>query len=85
MDMRLILFLLNAALFFKRSAGKYFKIPPVSWVKISKQIESFPSRSGHASVVFKNRIYVIGGLSETYQQYNLQFSDSRGDVWSRCI
>ncbi|KAG5191591.1 hypothetical protein JKP88DRAFT_295425 [Tribonema minus] len=32
--------------------------------------------------VFRDRLWLTGGRSEAYQEYNLEYSQRRGDVWS---
>ncbi|CAM9484098.1 unnamed protein product, partial [Discosporangium mesarthrocarpum] len=38
--------------------------------------------SGHAATVFKDKLWVVGGRSELYRAYNLEYMYRRGDVWS---
>jgi hypothetical protein len=39
------------------------------------------SSTAHASCLFKNKMYVIGGHGDTYPTYNLIESDKTADVW----
>jgi hypothetical protein len=55
---------------------------PASWLRISEGI-TFAARNGHAMAVFNDMLWVTGGRSELYQEYNLQQSHRRGDVWNR--
>ncbi|CAM9444796.1 unnamed protein product, partial [Choristocarpus tenellus] len=36
----------------------------------------------HATAVFKDKLWVVGGRSELYQAYNLEYTHRRGDVWT---
>jgi hypothetical protein len=57
---------------------------PASWLRINEGI-TFAARNGHAMAVFKGMLWVTGGRSELYQEYNLQQSHRRGDVWNRFV
>ena len=35
----------------------------------------------HASCIFQNKIWLVGGHSDLYPTYNLQFNDKTADVW----
>jgi hypothetical protein len=38
--------------------------------------------TAHASCLFKNKMWVLGGHGDTYPTYNLIESDKTADVWS---
>ena len=42
----------------------------------------FENATGHAAVVFKEKLWVVGGTGELYQTYNFRYHKRRGDVWS---
>jgi hypothetical protein len=58
-------------------------LPPASWVKQNGVNEIFQPRNGHAATVLAGRLWVVGGRSELFQGYNLEYTNRRGDVWSR--
>lgn len=58
--------------------------PPasISWKpSTSTTSTKFSARNGHASCVFKNKIWVTGGRTDVYRKYNLLYSLNVADVW----
>ena len=68
------------------SAPPLLQIPQfqtASWAKlISATNDVFRARNGHASCVFNKKIWIVGGRSDAYQDYNLLQSYKQADVWS---
>lgn len=42
-------------------------------------LTNFPA--GHAACVFKQKLWVVGGRTASYTDYNLQTNDKMADVW----
>lgn len=47
----------------------------------SSTINLFTGRNSHASCVFKDKLWIIGGRTDAYVKYNFQDSYSTADIW----
>jgi len=53
----------------------------VTWKELIPEGNIWSGRNAHASCIFLNKIWLVGGHSDLYPTYNLEFSDKTADVW----
>ena len=52
-----------------------------SWKLLKSNAAVFTERNSHATCVFNNKIYLIGGRTNIYPYWDLQLTDKAADVW----